>query len=164
MLLINSKYLTSRECQTTFTWQLYLRSKKCILKSIRYFLLNIFQITDPKMPFYPKWVNYPSGVNISHKNWNFSGTASENFNTFPFPHTRQESRWAGKHHVQHDAFRSTATCMGSSSSLFFSNLLKLMFSTIWKWITDFSCLQVLLWNKFHNPARTAFAFLRIQAS
>ena len=27
------------------------------------------------------------------------------------------SRWAGKHHVPHDAFQSTATCMCSSSSI-----------------------------------------------
>ena len=26
----------------------------------------------------------------------------------------EESQWAGKHHVMHDAFRSTATCKGSS--------------------------------------------------
>ena len=57
-----------------------------------------------------------SGVNISHKNWNFSGTASENFKTFP--DNCQESRWAGKHHVLHDAFRSTATCRDSSLSFF----------------------------------------------
>ena len=57
-----------------------------------------------------------AGVNISHKNLNFSGTASENFKTFP--DNCQESRWAGKHHVLHDAFRSTATCRGSSVFFF----------------------------------------------
>ena len=32
----------------------------------------------------------------------------------------KESRWVGKHYVLHDAFWSTATCRGSSSSLFFN--------------------------------------------
>ena len=34
-----------------------------------------------------------------------------------------KSRWAGKHHVLHDAFRSTATCRGSSV-VFFSYFVK----------------------------------------
>ena len=44
-----------------------------------------------------------------------------------FEYIPEESRWAGKHHVLHDAFRSTATCRGglhssSSSFLFFQGV------------------------------------------
>ena len=82
----------------------------------------------------PKLILYiKTGVNISHKNWNFSGTASENFKTFP--DNCQESRWAGKHHVLHDAFRSTATCRGSS--LFFFLICQIRIPKFLETLQDF---------------------------
>ena len=45
-----------------------------------------------------------------HSFWKFQNFSADNC---------QESRWAGKHHVLHDAFRSTATCRRGSSLFFF---------------------------------------------